>query len=60
MEQWLLRDDGKDAWQSEENTRRVIEACGKQIRELHRFSFEEEQSQLKARNQSAATESPNG
>jgi hypothetical protein len=58
---WLLRDDGNDTWQSQENTRRVIEACGKQIRELHRFSFEEElQSQLKARNQSALTESPDG
>ena len=57
-DQWLLRDDGKDIWQSEENTRRVIKACGEQIRELHRFSFEEEQLQLKARNQSIATESP--
>jgi hypothetical protein len=59
--QWLLRDDGKDTWQSEENTRRVIEACGKQIRELHKFSFDEElQSQLKARNQSVATERRDG
>lgn len=59
--QWLLRDDGRDTWQSEENTRLVIEACGKQIRELHKLSFEEElQSQLKARNQSVATERRDG
>jgi hypothetical protein len=51
--QWLLRDDGKDAGQSEENTQRVIEACGTQIRELHKSSFEAErsQAQYEARNQ---------
>ena len=56
--QWLLRDDGNDTWQSEENTQRVIEACGKQIRELHRFSFEAERSQAEydARNQPAVGE----
>ena len=58
---WLLRDDGKDTRQSEENTRRVIEACGKQIRELHRFSFADElQSQLKARDQSVVIQSSDG
>jgi len=56
--QWLLRDDGKDAGQSEENTRRVIEACGKQIRELRRFSFEAErsQAQYEARNQASVVD----
>ena len=55
---WLLRDDGNDTWQSEENTQRVIEACGKQIRELHKFSFEAErsQAQYEARNQAALFE----
>ena len=52
---WLLRDDGNDTWQSEENTQRVIAACGKQIREIHRVSFEAEllQAQYEARNQAA-------
>lgn len=48
-DQWVLRDDGNDSWRSGENTQRVIEACGKQIRELRQFNFEEElQAQLKA------------
>jgi hypothetical protein len=61
-DQYLLRDDGKDAWQSEENTRRIIEACGKQIRELHRFSFEAERSQVQyeARNQALEVDSFSG
>lgn len=60
--QWLLRDDGNDTWKSEENTQRVIEACGKQIRELQRFSFEAERSQAQydARNQTAVVEAPSG
>lgn len=59
--QWVLRDDGNDSWRSEQNTQRVIEACGKQIRELHQFSFEEElQAQLKGRNRSVVTESRAG
>ena len=55
---WLLRDDGNDTWQSEENTQRVIESCGKQIREIHRLSFEAElsQAQYEARNQAAVVE----
>lgn len=50
---WLLRNDGDDTRQSEENTQRVIEACGTQIRALHKFSFEAErsQAQYEARNQ---------
>ena len=61
-DQWLLRDDGKDAWRSEENTRRVIEACGKQIRDLHRFSFEAErsQSQYDAHNRAAVVDGFSG
>jgi hypothetical protein len=57
-DQWLLRDDGKDVSQSEDNTQRIIEACGTQIRELHRFSFEAErsQAQYEARNQAAVAE----
>jgi hypothetical protein len=40
---------------------RCLIFCGKQIRELHQFSFEEElQAELKARNQSVVAESPVG
>src|ERR1700730_4248141 len=55
---WVLRDDGNDTRLSEENTRRVIEACVKQIREIHRFSFEAElsQAQYEVRNQAAVVE----
>jgi hypothetical protein len=60
-DQWVLRDDGHDSWLSAENTHRVIEACGKQIRELHRFSFEEElQAELKTPLRSVPGESPLG
>jgi hypothetical protein len=59
--QWVLRDDGNDSGLSSENTHRVIEACGKQIRELHKFSFEEElQAQLKTPDRSVLGESPVG
>ena len=59
---WLLGDDGNDTWQSEENTQRVIEACGKQIRGIHKFSFEAElsQAQYEARNQAAVVEARDG
>ena len=39
---WVLPNDGYDFSLSAENTDRVIAACGKQIRELHHSSFEEE------------------
>ena len=39
---WVLPNDGYDFSASAENTDRVITACGKQIRELHRVSFAEE------------------
>lgn len=56
---WVLRDDGNDAWRSRQNTQRVIGVCGKQIRELHQFSFDEAlQPELNARSQSVLTESP--
>lgn len=60
-DQWVLRDDGNDSWLSGENTQRVIAACGKQIRELHKFSFEEElQAQLKTPAPSVPGENPLG
>jgi hypothetical protein len=40
--QWLLPNDGNNAGDSEENTRRVLNVCGEQIRALHNFSFAEE------------------
>jgi hypothetical protein len=40
--QWLLRDDGVDRHLSEENTERVIAACGKEIRRLRRITFAQE------------------
>src|ERR1043166_1522142 len=39
---WVLPNDGDDFHVSAQNTDRVIAACGKQIGELRRFSFEEE------------------
>jgi len=48
-DQWVLPNDGNNPGRSEENTERVIQACGKQIRALNQFNFEEElQGQLKA------------
>jgi hypothetical protein len=40
--QWLLPNDGNSAGESQENTRRVLNVCGEQIRALHNFSFAEE------------------
>jgi hypothetical protein len=40
--QWALPNDGSNLADSEENTRRVLDVCGEQIRELHKLSFEEE------------------
>jgi hypothetical protein len=40
--QWLLPNDGDSSGESEENTRRVLNVCGEQIRALHNFSFAEE------------------
>jgi hypothetical protein len=39
---WVLPNDGSNWVDSEENTRRVLDVCGEQIRGLHSFSFEEE------------------
>jgi len=39
---WVLPNDGSNTRDSEENTGRVLEVCGEQIRALHNFSFEEE------------------
>jgi hypothetical protein len=39
---WVLPNDGSNWIDSEENTRRVLDVCGEQIRGLHNFSFEEE------------------
>jgi hypothetical protein len=39
---WVLPNDGDNFRDSEENTRRVLDVCGEQIRVLHNFSFEEE------------------
>jgi hypothetical protein len=38
----VLPNDGSNWVDSEENTRRVVNVCGEQIRALHNFSFEEE------------------
>jgi hypothetical protein len=40
--QWVLPNDGSNLADSEENTRRVLDVCGEQIRALHNVSFEEE------------------
>ena len=40
--QWVLPNDGSNQADSEENTRRVLDVCGEQIRALHNVSFEEE------------------
>lgn len=40
--EWLLSDDGGNESLSQENSRRVVAACGKQINDLRRASFEEE------------------
>ena len=40
--QWLLPNDGNSPGESEENTQRVLNVCGEQIRALHNFSFAEE------------------
>lgn len=40
--QWVLPNDGSNWADSEENTRRVLDACGDQIRDLHNLSFEAE------------------
>jgi len=39
---WVLPNDGENSSASEENTRRVLNVCGEQIKALHNFSFEEE------------------
>jgi hypothetical protein len=39
---WVLPNDGNNSGESEENTRRVLNVCGEQIRALRNFSFEEE------------------
>jgi hypothetical protein len=40
--EWVLPNDG-DKWrESEENTSRVLEVCGEQIRALHKLTFAEE------------------
>jgi hypothetical protein len=39
---WALPNDGSHWADSEENTRRVLDVCGEQIRGLRNFSFEEE------------------
>ena len=39
---WVLPNDGSNWVDSEENTRRVLDVCGEQIRALHSFTFEEE------------------
>jgi hypothetical protein len=39
---WALPNDGSNWAESEENTRRVLDVCGDQIRNLHNFSFEAE------------------
>ena len=40
--QWVLPNDGSHWADSEENTRRVLDVCGEQIRALRNFSFEQE------------------
>ncbi len=40
--QWVLPNDGNDFDQSQENTRRVVDVCGKQIKARRAISFEEE------------------
>jgi hypothetical protein len=40
--QWVLPNDGNSAAESEENTQRVLNVCGEQIRALHNFTFAEE------------------
>jgi hypothetical protein len=40
--QWLLPNDGSSPGESEANTERVLDVCGRQIRALHNFSFAEE------------------
>ena len=40
--QWVLPNDGDNSGKSEENTRRVLEVCGEQIKALHNFTFAEE------------------
>jgi hypothetical protein len=39
---WALPNDGSSWADSEKNTRRVLDVCGDQIRNLHNFSFEAE------------------
>jgi hypothetical protein len=40
--QWLLPNDGDSVGESEQNTDRVLNVCGEQIRSLHNFTFAEE------------------
>jgi len=40
--QWVLLNDGNDLGQSQDNTRRVMDVCGEQIKALRGVSFEEE------------------
>ena len=60
--QWVLPNDGHDFDQSQENTRRVLDVCGEQIKALRKVSFEEEllNAQSPAPLRSNAVDAANG
>jgi hypothetical protein len=39
---WILPDDGYNPSVSEANTARIVAVCGEQIRNLHKFTFEQQ------------------